>query len=131
MSQKSLSSRSNLSLMLVSAGLLALCLWAYWSTLARMAHKWLNDPQYSHGYLVPVFAVYLLWHRRSSLAAISWRLDWRGLPLIAAGVILRLAGSYLHFVWLDAISLLPCLAGISLLLGGWPALRWCWPAVAF
>ena len=115
----------------ISAGLITLCLWAYWSTLERMAHKWLNDPQYSHGYLVPAFAVYLLWHRRSSLGAISWRSDWRGLPLLAAGVILRLAGSYLHFDWLDAFSLLPCLAGISVLLGGWSALRWCWPAIAF
>src|SRR5262249_41631977 len=28
-------------------------------------------------------------------------------------------------------SLLPCLAGLCVLLGGWRALRWAWPAIAF
>ena len=45
----------------IVAGALA---WAYWPTLTTMADKWTSDPQYSHGFLVPVFALYLLWHRR-------------------------------------------------------------------
>src|SRR6516165_8646229 len=44
-------------------------LWAYWPTLEAMAAKWSMDPQYSHGFIVPAFAAYLLWHRRSLLPA--------------------------------------------------------------
>src|SRR5207245_3042137 len=33
--------------------------------------------------------------------------------------------------WFQAISLLPALAGASLLLCGWPGLRWSWPAIGF
>src|SRR5262249_16918220 len=29
----------------------------------------------------------------------------------------------------DGLSLLPCLAGICLLFGGWTLLRWAWPAI--
>src|SRR5262249_50297625 len=32
---------------------------------------------------------------------------------------------------LDSLSLLPSLVGLCVLLGGWPALRWTWPAIAF
>ena len=37
-----------------------LVVWAYWTTLGDMACRWAHDPQYSHGYLVPGFALYLL-----------------------------------------------------------------------
>ena len=31
----------------------ALTVWAFWPSLLEMSEKWRNDPQYSHGYLVP------------------------------------------------------------------------------
>jgi exosortase len=113
---------------------LAVCLaWAYWPTLVGMAERWLNDPQYTHGWLVPAFAGYLLWSRREGTApapAPARQRVW-GLALLLVGIALRLAGAVLFLPWLDAISLLPSLAGLAVLLGGWAALRWAWPAVAF
>jgi exosortase len=116
-------------LWLVAAG--ASCLWCYWTTLAAMANTWSVDPQYSHGYLVPVFALSLLWTRRSELATGVWQPSWWGLPLVVLAASLRLIGTYFYFPWLDAVSLLPCLAGLCLTLGGKPALRWSWTAIAF
>jgi exosortase len=40
-------------------------------------------------------------------------------------------GRYYYYAWFDHMSLLTCLAGLALLIGGWPMLRWSWPAVAF
>jgi exosortase len=115
----------------VAAGLAAAILWAYWPTLDEVAGKWMRDPQYSHGYLVPLFSLYLLWWRRDRVAGACLTPSWWGLGLLAAGVALRLAGAYWYFAWFEAVSLLPLLAGVALLLGGWPALRWAWPAIAF
>jgi exosortase len=115
----------------VLAAFSALFLWAYWPTLGEMSHKWLHDPQYSHGYLVPVFAAWLLWSRRSQLASSPFRPSWWGSSLILASLLLRLVGTYLYHDWLEAVSMLPCLAGLFVLFGGWPALRWSWSAVAF
>jgi exosortase len=106
-------------------------LWAYGSTLAETAQRWAREPQYSHGYLVPVFAVVLLWLRRRHMPADWTAWSWWGAPVLAAGLGLRLFGTYYHFEWLDPISLLPCLVGLCLLIGGWHALRWTWPAIAF
>lgn len=110
---------------------LASVLCAYWTTLGATAQQWAHDPQYSHGYLVPVFALFLLWSRRDQIPAGALCPSWWGFALLGAGLVLRLVGAYYYFVWLDNISLLPCLAGLGLLAGGWPVLRWAWPAIAF
>jgi exosortase len=117
--------------LLILAAIGGLLLWAYWTTLGELAHLWSHDPQYSHGYLVPAFALYLLWRRRRQLANVSAGLNVGGLLLLAAGTALRLAGSFFFLPWLDVVSLLPCLAGVCVLLGGWRSLRWSWPALGF
>ena len=103
--------------------------WSYWTTLATIAARWSDDPQYSHGYLVPLFALYLLWLRRDRLQNCRANVLGLGLLLVAIGV--RLAGAYLRVDYLDQISILPALSGLILLAGGWPAWGWSWPAVAF
>jgi exosortase len=113
----------------LAVALLAL-VWAYWTTLGDMAQCWAHDPQYSHGYLVPAFAVLLLWLRRRQLTGDPAG-SWLGWPVLALGLALRLVGAFFYFVWLDEVSLLPCLGGLVLLLGGRTAWRWAWPAVAF
>src|SRR5947209_6134144 len=45
----------------------ACLVWAYWTTLTGVAGRWAHDPQYSHGYLVPVFALVLLGLRRAQV----------------------------------------------------------------
>jgi exosortase len=107
----------------------AALLWASAPTLLELAKKWSTDSRYSHGYLVPLFSAYLLWSRRSKAA---WSgPSWWGIPLIACGVALCLAGRYLYFFWLNQIALLPLIAGTVLMLGGRAALRWALPSIAF
>jgi exosortase len=117
--------------LLVLAGLGLLLLWVYWPALEAMAQQWSRNPQYSHGFLVPLFALALLRLRREQLATASFQWNWWGVPLVVLGTALNLAGAYWYIDWLGGASLLPCLAGIALLLGGWPALRCAWPAIAF
>ena len=108
-----------------------LLLWAYWGGLCNVAERWSTDPQYSHGYLVVAFALVLLWLRRDRLAGVVARPTWWGVPLLAVGTFLHLAGAYLYYDWVDVASLIPSLAGLCLALAGWGVLRWAWPAVAF
>ncbi|MGH7171106.1 MAG: exosortase/archaeosortase family protein [Gemmataceae bacterium] len=104
--------------------------WAYWPTLCEIARKWMHDPQYSHGYFVVVFAVYLLWQRRQLMPAVRTP-SWWGAALLLAAVLLRGCGALFYNDWLDALSLLPLLAGAVLLLGGWSMLRWSWLTIGF
>ena len=110
---------------------LAVVVWAFWPTLTDLFHVWSSDPQYSHGFLVPVFAAFLLWMRRDLLKGAELRPTWWGLPLVLFGVGLHLCGAYYYWVSLDAVALVPCVAGLWLTAGGWAGWRWGWPAVAF
>jgi exosortase len=106
-------------------------LWAYWSTLGEAAERWVHDPLYAHGFLVPLFALGLLVARWGEFRPQQVSPSWWGLPVLLGAAGLRLLGAYFHFNWLDAISFLPCLAGLCLLVGGSQTLRWAWPAVLF
>ena len=117
---------------LAAAALLAgAAVWCYWLTLANMADRWARDPQYSHGFLVPVFAAAVLWARGPLLRDATWQPDAWGLPLLALGVSIRWAAIQMDIESLDAVSLLPTLAGVVQLVAGRAVLRWAWPAIAF
>ncbi len=120
--------------LLPAAGLLAglgASLWAFWTTLGEAAERWAHDPQYSHGYLVPVFAALLLWLRRGRLDRAALAPSWWGLPVLLAGVAARLAGTWFSLDWLEGVALLPCVAGAWLAASGRAGWRWAWPAVLF
>lgn len=117
---------------LLTGGLPALALlWCYAPTLAAMAERWRTDPQYSHGFLVPVFAAIVLWSRRGLLRDAHPTPNAWGLAVLLAGVGLRQFAVVVGYEPLDGLSLLPALAGLVLLLGGPVYLRWAWPALAF
>jgi exosortase len=106
--------------------------WSFRPNAGRMVNQWWWNQQYSHGYLVPFFSLALLWLRRNQLATVAtWKPSNWGLAIIAASVLVRLTGTYLYLEWIEDFSFLICLAGFTVLLGGWPALRWAGPSVGF
>jgi len=109
----------------------AIILWAYFPMIADMAERWADDPQYSHGYFVPLFAVVLLCLRRKDFRQVETAPSWWGMGLLSVALGLWLAGMVFFFTWFAAISLLFCLAGLAVVLGGWTALRWSWPSIVF
>jgi exosortase len=120
------------SSLLILSGILGLSLaWLYWPALKEMAVRWSNDPRYSHGYLVPFFSGFLLWHRRDMLARSPLRPRAWGLLLLLAGLGMNMAGTRWFVGWFEGASIMLSLAGACVLVGGWPALHWAWPAIGF
>jgi exosortase len=117
-------------LQLMPLALGALVVWAYWIVLGEIVGKW-SSPEYSHGYLVPVFAFFLLWLRRSQIVAESCCPSWWGLAPLAVGAAARVVGAFYYVEYLEMLSLLPCLVGLSLCSGGKQGLYWSWPSIAF
>jgi exosortase len=105
---------------------------AYAKLLAYSFHEWLK-PDYSHGFLVPLFSAYLiyLWWPEAP-RKIRWPNPW-GLAFLAGGMAIFAYEERVNLgkEWFQGLSLVIDLCGTVVLLGGWSALKWCWPAIAF
>jgi len=110
------------------AGLLG---WAYLPMLRVFFDKWANDPQYSHGFLVPFFSAYLLWQAWRAGPPAPRPRPLLGGALLAVALGLRAVAGALLFQQLDALSLLLALFGLVLAAGGGPLLRRTAPALLF
>jgi len=122
----------NLRTFTVVLGILAsIVTWSYFSTIAKAADRWQTDIQYSHGWLIPVFALYLLWHRRELLIGQSLEPSWWSMPFLMVAIALRWIEVRYSYNAPDALSMTPMFLGLFLAVGGWPAFRWGWPAALF
>src|SRR5262249_54091757 len=100
-------------------------------TLSGLYSKWVNDPQYSHGLLVAPFAIGLLWSKRDRFPRDVRPAPLLGLVMLVVAVAGRVLGGVIYFAWLEAFSLLPFVAALLLIFGGFRVLRWALPAIAF
>src|SRR4051812_20534728 len=83
------------------AGLPCLLLfWVYLPMLTGVASSWHNDSRYSHGYLVPLFSLYLLWSRRALLTD-STGSSWWGLLMLLVGLGINGLGTFLFLDWFN------------------------------
>jgi exosortase len=113
------------------AMLLGSFIWAYWPTLFNCIEAWNNEPDYSHGYLVPPLAACMLWFRRDKIpvAKPSGRLF--GLLLIILIIPIRGFTAKYYLDPIDGWSILIWLTGAICFLGGWRLCWWSLPAVIF
>jgi exosortase len=109
----------------------AMFAWAYLPTIRELFDKWMDDPQYSHGVLVPLLSLYLLYRNKNKLIGEPRPWPWLGYSLLAVALGLRTVAALLFFLPLDAFSLVLCLTGVVMVTGGGPMLRWTWQSLVF
>jgi exosortase len=103
--------------------LIGLVLWLYAAVLARLAHQWWTDPNFSHGFFVPVFALYVVWEKRHSLRAAQGAPSSWGLAVLLFSLCTLILGVLGAELFLSRVSLIMLLVGIVLFLQGWGMLR--------
>jgi len=103
---------------------LAACvLMIYAPVLSHLARQWWDEPDYSHGFLVPLFSAYLLWRRRDTLRQVALRPSWMGMPILCASLCVLIAGSLGAELFLQRISLLGVIVGLIVWCWGWRMAR--------
>jgi len=105
---------------LVIAGLVAAL---YGPLLTQMVVQWWQDPDYSHGFVVPLYVGYVLYQRRHKLRQVPLEPSNLGFPVMLGAIVLFLAGTLGAELFVSRSSLLFLLGGMILFFAGWKMLR--------
>jgi exosortase len=102
-----------------AAILAALLVLLYARIAVKLVTDWYELPDFSHGFLIPFFVLFLLWDQRKTLASVPIRPTWAGIWLVVTGLFVLLTGVFGADLFLSRCSFVLLAAGcIWTLLGG-------------
>jgi exosortase len=97
--------------------------WLYGSILFHLARQWSNDPNFTHGFFVPAFSLFVLWQNRARLARQPREPSAWGLLIVGFALSVLIVGVLGAELFLSRISLLLLIAGLVVFFRGWPMFR--------
>jgi len=86
----------------------------YWQTFQELGLDWWADPNYSHGFLVPLFSAFLIWHQRDTRKRLTPSGSWVGLPVLFGGIAMLVLGDLAAEEFLARTSFIVLIAGLAL-----------------
>src|SRR5579872_4601034 len=98
----------------LAVGAILIAFAVFWPALIELAHRWQAQEEYSHGFLIPVVTVWLLWQRREALIASIDRPSWLGPGLIILALAMHTLGILSAIFILSQVGFIICLIGIVL-----------------
>src|SRR3990172_10580491 len=90
----------------------------YYPVLKKLVSIWWDNPDYSHGFLVPLITLFLVWQRHRELKDIEASPSRWGLFIILVSLLMLAVGQVGAERFLTSFSLLPLIAGLVLYLMG-------------
>jgi exosortase D (VPLPA-CTERM-specific) len=104
---------------------------AFSSGLWNLVVRWSQQEEYSHGFLIPVVAAWLLWARRDALRTSVGQPSWTGPVLILLTIPVLIIGELSALFFLLQLGFIVTLIGIVLAIGGYSLLRVAFIPIAF
>ncbi len=95
----------------------------YAPVVPGMVSDWYHDPNYSHGFLIPLIAAYFAWERWPQLKEAEYDINIWGLVVIAGSLLLLVFGYAGTEYFSMRVSLVFLLAGLLLYFCGFEVLR--------
>ena len=95
----------------------------YAGILQNLYFAWMDDPNYSHGLLVPIISGYFIWQQREQLEKLEIKPATSGILLVIFALLVLFAGVAAQEYFSKRASLVFLLAGIVLFLLGWQWLK--------
>lgn len=84
----------------------------YFRVATKLVYDWYTIPDYSHGFLVPLFSIFLLWDKRAGIRATPIHQTWKGLSLVIPAIGVLILGIFGADLFLSRTSLILLLAGL-------------------
>ena len=104
--------------------------WICYDGLELMVGWWERD-EYSHGYMIPLVAIYLAWQKREALAQTAQPGSWLGLLVLAGALMVWLLGEVSSIYTIIQYAFWLGLWGLALLWVGLSGVRTVWAALFY
>ncbi len=90
----------------------------YHHVMVKLVSDWINDDNYSHGFLIPFIAVYMVWKKKEILLQLEPATNNWGLALIVFGISMCVAGNIGAELFTMRFSIVILILGLVLYLFG-------------
>jgi exosortase len=95
----------------------------YYRVAIKLVYDWYTIPDYSHGFLVPFFAAFLIWDKRKVLGATPIKQTWSGIALVVFSIMVLILGVYGVELFTARMSFIMLITGLIATLLGWSMVR--------
>jgi exosortase len=95
----------------------------YYDVLLRLIQGWWNDPNFSHGFFVPLFSLFVVWRDRDRLLSLPTKPSVWGIPLIAGSLAMLVVGTLGAELFLSRCSFVFLIPGLTVFFAGWRLFR--------
>jgi len=99
---------------------------------SQVVSRWVKDPSWSHGFLIPLFSLYFLNQRRIEILRLQPRPNYFGLICMFFCIIFYPL-NVIHFkvAYAKPLTVVAMLGAIVLFLGGWRLVKYAWLPVLY
>lgn len=95
-------------------------------------NNWITDPNWSHGFLIPLFSLYFINQRKQDILGDRFKPNYLGLLFLICGVLFYPVNVVqFRFGYLLSITMIATLGAVVLFLGGWRLVKHLWLPVGF
>jgi len=103
----------------------------YWQ-FPVLVGTWLSDANWTHGFLIPLFSLYLIYNRRDDLLAARRRVCLLGLPVMILSLVFIILGFYpIGTYWISHLNMTLLVFGLVLYLAGPEVIRITWLPILY
>lgn len=103
-----------------------------WWQFPILIGTWQHDPDWSHGFLIPLFSIYLLYVRRDELLSAPRKINMLGLPLLMVFIATTVLGYYpIGTYWVSHASMVFSLFALVLYMAGSRVIKVTWLPILF
>lgn len=115
---------------LISLGVLTIL--AYIPTFIWMVDRWsAKDTYYSHGFLVPLIIIFIVWLKKDNLSKLKLKPSGWGWLFFISGVLIHLVSALWRVYFSSGFSIILVMVGLVLLFFGKAFLRRLWFPISF
>src|SRR5260370_20892960 len=84
----------------------------YYRVAVKLVYDWYTIPDYSHGFLVPFFAAFLIWDKRKVLKATPIKQTWSGIALVVFAIMVLILGVYCVHLFTSRLFFILLITGL-------------------